>query len=220
MTYPEGTLERNIAQDRWGLSASGEVLRLTAQSANFEGQRRRLMMRFAWVGDDGLPPVTTHGTLVYPQAFAHIDYGVPLVRNHEWGEIIGSGQVQVGEREAWVEGQLGTDDDAVKAEGTMEMLANAGVELEASVSIRPSTVQIRRGADLTEAEADAFEEAGWPRGEGWAIDYADIIEVSWVLAGAVPDTTVKLRNVATEDDGVTIERNRAMAMLALAGSGE
>ena len=222
--YPDGTFERSErVLERWAPSTAGEVM-VSAARAEWDLERRRVTMKFAWVDDNGVPPVDTYGSMIYPQAFAHIDYGVPLVRNHDWGQIIGTGQVRVDEREAWIRGELGADDDANKAEGTLEMLASAGVNLECSVSMRPSTAKIRRGAELTDAEVAALEDAGWPRAMGWAIDYADIVEVSWVLAGSVPDTEVALRSevdtaegVASEG-GVTIiaERDHSLALLALA----
>ena len=199
LAYPEGAFDGRVEMptERWASSSAGEVMRLPPSRAEMIITERRITMRFAHLEDDGLPPVDTYGSMVYPSAFAHIDYGVPLVRNHDWGEIIGRGAPKVSEREAIIIGELGSDAGGSKAASQMEFLLGVDAKLECSVSMRPSTARIRRGDELSVAERAKFEAAGWLE-FGYAIDYADIIEVSWVLAGSVPDTSVSLRSEDAE----------------------
>ena len=200
LTYPNGRLRslQERALQRWADSPQGEVLRLAPLRAQIDVDSRSVRMRFAWTGEDGLPPVDSYGSMVYPSAFAHIADGVPLVRNHEWSDLIGHGRVRVSEREALIEGRLAATERGNRAAQEMAMLRDGGVPLECSVSMRPSTARTRNGSELSVEEQAALEAAGWGQW-GYAIDYAEIIEVSWVLAGAVPSTSVELRGEEAEE---------------------
>ena len=175
----------------------GDVLRALVPETVYidaEGGEGKVLMRFAWTGEDGLPPVDSYGSFVYPSAFAGIDYSVPLVRNHDWNEIIGSAGIDANREEAWAVGRFLDDAGGELARSQMLELSGRGVRLEASISMRPSTVKLRYGADLTDAEVEALKAADFDPMWGYAIDQADVIECSWVLAGAVPETIVDVRS--------------------------
>ena len=170
-----------------------------------------LAMRFALLEEDGLPPIDTHCSMIPPSAFAGASSGVPLVRNHEWREVIGSGQVEIADGAAWVRGRFHPTPEGQAARATMLDLLADDVVLEASVSMNSATAEVRRGGDLTDEERDKFVQAGVPAEWGYVIDRAEIVEVSWVLSGSVPATEVIARGEpdVAAGDKVTA-RNRLM----------
>ena len=140
--------------------------------------------------------IDSFGSFVYPTAFSHITDAKPLTRDHEWSPTYGAGDIEVDpETEARIVGQFHATAAGQALRRELIELASKGVRLEASVGMSPVDWKIRRGGEITDQERQWAEEQGWDPTYVWAIDKAGIVEVSSVLAGAVPGTSVSVRSL-------------------------